>query len=112
MMSSQTRLEVVVTAVEDHMEAYWAKKLPRLQKLLVPYHEDVQEIRLTVYCHQQSPGRYWYEARAVIQLPTGTLVAEAADKDFRAALDEVADTLAKEIKRHKGCDCLGRSEPS
>jgi len=62
---------------------------------------DLQEIRLTVYRHPQNSQRAWYEARAVVHLPTGTLAAEATNKDPRAVLDRVAETLVKEIKRHK-----------
>jgi RNA polymerase sigma factor (sigma-70 family) len=68
---------------------------------LVPYRTELQDIRLTVYRHQQNPQRSWYEVRGVIHLPTGTLAAEANDKDPRAALDRVTDELAAEIKRHK-----------
>jgi ribosome-associated translation inhibitor RaiA len=88
-------------AVKTRLETYWSKKMPRLEKLLVHYRPDLREIRLTVYCHQQNPQRFWYEVRGVIHLPTGTLVAEGNDKEPEAAVDRVADTLAGEIKRHK-----------
>src|SRR5262249_33944211 len=88
-------------ATKAHLETYWQKKLPRLQKLLVPYRTDLQDIRLTVYRHPQSREGSWYEIRAVIYLPTGTLATEAHDKYPELALDHVADTLAAEIKKHK-----------
>jgi ribosome-associated translation inhibitor RaiA len=101
MMSSHLVFNGCSDTVKAGLETYWAKKLPRLQKLLVPYRTDLQEIRLTVYCHQQNPQRSWYEARAAIHLPTGTLAAEADDEDPQVVLDRVTDTLATEIKRHK-----------
>jgi ribosome-associated translation inhibitor RaiA len=100
-MSSHLVLNGCDDAVKARLEAYWAKKLPRLQKFLVPYPADLQEISLTVSCHEQTSHRAWYEARAVIHLPTGTLAAEANDKEPQAVLDRIADTLASEIKRHK-----------
>ena len=100
-MSSHWVFNGVAAAVKERLEAYWAKKLPRLEKLLVHYHPDFREIRLTVSAHHQNQERSWYEIRAVILLPTGTLAAEANDKDPQAALDRVADELVTEIKRHK-----------
>lgn len=100
-MSSHLVFNGVDDVVKARLETYWAKKLPRLQKLLVPYRTELQEIRLTVYSHPQNSHRSWYEVRAVIHLPTGTLAAEANDQDPQAALDRVADALVTEIKRHK-----------
>lgn len=88
-------------SVKATLESYWAKKLARLEKLLAPYRPDHQDVRLTVHRHEQNLQRAWYEGRAVIHLPTGTLVAEAGDKEPRAVLDRLTDTLAQEIKRHK-----------
>lgn len=83
------------------LKSYWSKKLTRLEKLLDPYRLDLQDVRLTVHRHQQNPQRGWYEGRAVIHLPTGTLVAEANNTELQAVLDSLADTLAREVKRHK-----------
>ena len=100
-MSSHLVFNGVDDVVKARLETYWAKKLPRLQKLLVPYRTELQEIRLTVSRHPRNSHRSWYEVRAVIHLPTGTLAAEANDQDPQAALDRVADALVTEIKRHK-----------
>jgi ribosomal subunit interface protein len=87
--------------VKAQLQEYWAKKWPRLQKLLTHYRSDLQDVRMTVYHHQQNPQQSWYELRAVIHLPTGLLAAEANDGDPQAALDRVVDTLDTEIQRHK-----------
>ena len=100
-MSSHLVLSGVDDAVKARLEKYWEKKLPRLQKLLVPYRTDLQEIRLTVSRHRRNAHGSWYEGRAVIHLPTGTLAAEANDKDPQVVLDRIADALVTEIKRHK-----------
>lgn len=88
-------------ATKQRLQAYWAKKLPRLQKLLVRYPADLQELRLTISRHRHDSQNSWYEVRGVIHLPTGTLAAEAEGKDPQAALDRVADALVTEIRRHR-----------
>jgi RNA polymerase sigma factor (sigma-70 family) len=100
-MSSHLVLNGVDEAEKARLESYWAKKLPRLQKLLAPFRTDLREIRLTVGHHQQDSHRSWYEGRAVIPLPTGTLAANAENEDPIVVLDRVADALVTEIKRHK-----------
>jgi hypothetical protein len=47
-MSNHVVFNGVDDAAKARLEAYWTRKLPRLQKLLVPYRTDLQEIRLTV----------------------------------------------------------------
>jgi ribosomal subunit interface protein len=100
-MSTQLVFDGVDVAVKSRLKTYWAKKLARLKELLVPYPPDLQEIRLTVSYHQPNSQRSYYEVRGIIQVPTGTLVAEATGEDPQAILDRIADTLAAEIKRHK-----------
>ena len=50
-MSSHLVFNGVDDVVKERLESYWAKKLPRLEKLLAPYPADVREIRLTVSHH-------------------------------------------------------------
>ena len=96
---------IVFNEIDDpektRLNSYWKKKLPRLEKLLVHYPPDLREIRLTISRHGADALHGWYEVRAVIHLPTGTLAVEAEDKNPQAALDRVTDKLATEIKRHK-----------
>ena len=100
-MSSHLAFNGCDDIVQNGLQASWNKKLPSLQKLLAPYRTDVQEIWLTVHCHREKSQRLWYEVRGVIQLPTGTLTAEAEGKDSQGVVTDVANTLASEIKRHK-----------
>jgi ribosomal subunit interface protein len=100
-MSSHLVFNGVNDAVKTRLETYWAEKLPRLQKFLVRYNKDLKEIRLTVSQHRQNSHRSWYEARAVIHLPTGTLAADADDEDTQVALDRVVDKLVAELRRHR-----------
>ncbi len=46
-MSSHRVFNGVDDAVKQSLESYWEKKLPRLEKLLVPNRADPREIRLT-----------------------------------------------------------------
>jgi ribosomal subunit interface protein len=100
-MSSHRVFNGVDDAVKQRLESYWEKKLPRLEKLLAPYRADLREIRLTVSQHRRDSQPSWYEVRAVLHLPTGTLAAEANAEDPQVALDRVADALVTEIKKHK-----------
>lgn len=76
----------------------WEQKVQRLKRLLRRFPEDDQMLRLTV---SMQPGLKAYDVRAVLVLPTGTLVAEADASHHDSALDEVASRLAVEIRRHK-----------
>jgi len=84
--------------VAANASAYWEKKLPRIERLLEHYAPDETELRLTVWHH---PERVGYEARAVLHLPSGTVVADETDKDLHAALDAAADTLVRVLKKHE-----------
>jgi RNA polymerase sigma factor (sigma-70 family) len=71
-----------------------------LHKLLASYSPKLRDIWLTVHRKDQGHQGDCYEARAVLYLPTGTLAAEADDKDPETDLDLVADALAAKIERH------------
>jgi RNA polymerase sigma factor (sigma-70 family) len=101
MMSSHLVFNGVGDAVKGRIESYWARKRPRLEKLLAPYPEDVREIRLTISHHEHDPRHELYEARGVVILPTGTLAVEATDDDPQVVVDRIVDTLVAEIRRHK-----------
>ena len=87
--------------VKETMRAYWTKKWPRLEKLLKTFPLDVQDVRLTVTCHQPPSHRPWYELHTVLRLPVGTVAADASDKEPPALIDQVVDTLVEEVKRRK-----------
>ena len=100
MMTSHLIFNGFDDATKPELEKYWKKKLPRLHKLLASYSPELRDIWLTVYRKDQGQQGDWYEARAVLHLPTGTLAAEANEKDPETALDLVADALAVKIERH------------
>lgn len=85
-------------AISDDVKSYWQAKLPRIERLLGGIPEEQRQLRLNFEC-DQSP----YEAWAVLTLPTGTLVARSDPIYHNAheAIDQVADRLATEIRRHK-----------
>ena len=76
----------------------WAEAWPRLERLLSAFPADQRRLLLTVRRHGQPPHD---EARAVLILPNGTLVAEESADDATTALKRTAQALAEEIKRHK-----------
>jgi ribosome-associated translation inhibitor RaiA len=87
--------------VKTKLSQTWEKKTPRLQKLLASFPNDLQDVRLAVYGHQENPNRVWYELRAAIHLPTGTLSAQEEGDEPLAVLDKIVDALVAEVKKHK-----------
>lgn len=90
-------------SVKDDIHAYWEQKRPRVERLLKRTPPDQCHLRLNIW---RKPPRY--EVRAVLLLPTGTLVAEDMHGSPRAALDKVADQLVLELRRHR--DALRKDE--
>jgi len=88
-------------AIRRSVESYWEKKLPRIQKLLRLYRPDQQEVRLTLHAHARPQQKPFFEGRAVVHLPTGTVVAEDHNHDPQALIDRLADTLVADLKRHQ-----------
>src|SRR5262245_50121448 len=76
----------------------WERKEQRLRRLLKRFSDRDQQLRLTV---SLAAARKVYDARTILALPTGTMVAEASASHHDAALEEVTDRLAQEIRRHK-----------
>ncbi len=76
----------------------WDESWPRLARLLATFPPDQRRLLLAVRHDDRPPHD---EARAVLILPTGTLVAEESADDAAVALKRVAHTLGEEIKRHK-----------
>ncbi|MCS6851527.1 MAG: HPF/RaiA family ribosome-associated protein [Gemmataceae bacterium] len=88
-------------AMKAHLEEYWEKKKPRLERLLSSYRPELRHLSIHVRRHEGNATAGRFEGRGVLHLPTGTLAAEAEAIDARAVIDQLVDTLASEIKRHK-----------
>jgi len=84
--------------VAEAAKAYWSKKSPRLERLLKNWPEPLRRLRITMYAH---PKHHRWEVRAVLQLPTAVLAAEEAAETWEKAMDEVADELVRQVKKHK-----------
>jgi len=82
--------------LKDEIRAYWADKQPRFERLLSTFQPELCHLRLVV---RRAKG-FW-EARAALSIPTGTLPAKRVSGSWSEALDAVADRLASEIRRHK-----------
>src|SRR4030042_169070 len=82
---------------KDSIRSYWERKLPRIDRLLQHFPENQRELRVTV--RHNATG---FEARLVLRLPTGTLVAQESSKTDYSAMDLAVDRLTEEIRRHKG----------
>ena len=80
---------------KDTIRSYWSEKLSRLERLLQHFPEDQRELRLNV---RRNHDRF--DVRAVLLLPTGTLVAESSSQMDNDAIDAVVDKLAGELRKH------------
>jgi len=81
---------------KDTIRSYWSRKLLRIERLLQHFPEDQRELRLTV---RHNHNRF--DVRAVLLLPTGTLVAQSSSQMDNDAIDAVVDTLTGEVRRHR-----------
>lgn len=80
----------------------WERRWKKMERLLESFAPDQRHLRV-VFSQNQHHKRL-FEVRAVLMLPTGTLVAdaEAYQPKLIDAVDRVADQLEREIIRHKG----------
>ncbi len=86
--------------VKGVIEDYFHRKETRLGRLLRHYSGDSVRLRLVVH-GPRSPRNQW-EVRAVLGLPMATMVAESTSQSFiEPALDEVAETLWRELREHR-----------
>ncbi len=80
------------------IQAYWAKKTPRLERMLARFPAERRDLSLYVRWH---PSLERYEGRVILHLPTGTLIAEESEAGLRPLLDRLADFVVASVKRHK-----------
>ncbi len=94
-MLQQIVLHDCVPDFRPDVENYWDEKARRIRRLLARMPDDQRRLRLSLR-HRRNE----HEARCVLALPTGTLVASASSPNYREALDVLADRLAMEVHRH------------
>ncbi|HID24131.1 MAG TPA: sigma-70 family RNA polymerase sigma factor [Planctomycetaceae bacterium] len=99
-------MHVVLEGFDDRslrskVELYWQEKAHRIERFLKGYPSDVYELRLTIHASHKGEHNWWYEARGVVRLPTGTLVAHREGEDPIALIDQIVDNLVRQIKRHR-----------
>jgi len=83
-------------SVKEDTRAYWQRKRPRIERLLKKKATDECHLRVNIW---RKPPQY--EVRAVLLLPSGTLVTEERHENPRAAVDKVADKLVLQLRRHR-----------
>jgi len=77
---------------------WWDRKAGRLERLLDRFDPDLCEAHLTL-AHYASTDTY--ELRGVLRLPAATLVSEKKGTSVEDVVEQVVDTLAREVKKHK-----------
>jgi DNA-directed RNA polymerase specialized sigma24 family protein len=87
--------------LKDQARKLWERRWKKIARILEPFRPDQRHLR--VVFDQSRHHKRLYEVRAVLTLPTGTLVADAQAYDPKLidAVDRVADLLEREIIRHK-----------
>lgn len=77
-------------------QVYWAGKSERLERLLSPFQAELRHLTLVVdrQVHPRS-----CKVRAVLNVPTRTIVVEEQARFLRPALDRVLDLLSQEAKQ-------------
>ncbi len=81
---------------KDTIRSYWSQKLTRIERLLQHFPEDQRELRLNIRHNHDR-----FHVRAVLLLPTGTLVAESSSQMDNDAVDAVVDKLTMELRKHR-----------
>jgi RNA polymerase sigma factor (sigma-70 family) len=84
--------------LKAEMRADWEKELPRFERLLQHFPDELQEMWVTAR-RLRRPERF--ETKVVVQLPTQTLVVEQTAESWMESFDKAADKLGLKIKRHK-----------
>jgi ribosome-associated translation inhibitor RaiA len=95
-MAEQLFFDHCPRPMRDAVRSYWAKKHGRLERLLQTFPEDQRRLRASI-----RPVKSGWEIRALVALPTGTLVAEAHGSTWQEGLDLAVDRLVFELRRHK-----------
>ena len=85
--------------VKRRIRDYFNKKQHRIEKHLSRYPEDLRRLQVTVHYVGRPPERW--EVRFVLQLPTGTLVADETRPGPEEAMDVALDELLRELRRHR-----------
>ena len=83
----------------ERIRAYFAKKEPRIERLLSKYPPDLRRLQVTVRRSRKSTQRW--EVRFVLQLPTGTLATEEVRPHFEEAMDVAVDELLHKLRHHQ-----------
>ena len=73
-------------------------RLPRLRRRLSTLGPEDSQLDLTLYHH---PGHDSWELRAVLKLPTGSLVSTSEQNKLETVVDEVVKLLTQQLRRHK-----------
>jgi DNA-directed RNA polymerase specialized sigma24 family protein/ribosome-associated translation inhibitor RaiA len=85
-------------AEKRRARSYWASKAHRWERLLKNSRSGRPSLKMSLDHHR---SRDQWELRAVLNLPTGTLVAEQSSDTIPEVIDKAADELVDQIRRHK-----------
>lgn len=87
--------ETMISQVREH----WSVKEAYLDEMVGAENPEQMQLDLQIHCQVEANR---YAVRAILPLPSATLMAEALDDDIGMALDRVAELLAQALRRHRG----------
>lgn len=87
--------ETLISQIREH----WSAKEAYLDEMIGTENPEETQLDLQIECQAEANR---YAVRAVLPLPSATLMAEALDDDVGMALDRVAELLAQSLRRHRG----------
>lgn len=74
----------------------WKQQEERIERVLRRFRPELRRITVTM-----EKNRRGYEARGVISVPTGTIIARGKGADWTNAMDDLAERLFREARKHK-----------
>jgi len=87
-------------SLKSEIQDYAQKKLSRLQRLLGHLQPSLRKLFLTINRTRQASGDH-FDVRAVLQLPSRTLVSEELAGCWWEAIDIAIEAMIRQVHRHK-----------
>ena len=87
----------VAKSEEEKLREYWAKKLPKIEKLLSHFAPDAVTLQLKAEYFEKHSA---YKIDLILKIPSGTLSAEEISHAFTKAVDLALDRLVMQLKKN------------
>ena len=106
-MSTNTVFQKCGESVISQVRQQWPRHETRLGELIGLERPEDMHLDLRVDCEEKANR---YDVRAILVMPSATLMAEALDENVASALDRVSELLALAVQQHRGGEELTDSD--